>query len=247
MKTTTDKLLNGRFTFEQPARGHGYRVSVDTLLLAAAVTAQNTEKVLELGSGVGAVMLALATREADIRITGVELQQDLSDLCSHNIALNHFAGRLIALKGDVAKLPDSFKDFYDHVMMNPPFHEEKGHDKSPNQIKAIANTESLDAALSVWIESAYNALKGGGQLTLIHRADRQDEIIECTKQYFSTISIKPIISKQGKDAKRIIMIAKKQKGAGTTTTLKPFILYGEDGRYCSEAEQILREAKPMPL
>lgn len=252
MKTTIDKLLNGRFAFEQPARGHGYRVSVDTLLLAAAVQATGQQKVLELGCGVGAAMLALATREANLQITGLELQEELTKLCASNIELNSFEGRMTVIQGDVAGLLESFYGAYDHVMMNPPFHKEKHHTTSPNQIKAIANTENDETDLPVWIQSACTALKAGGQMTLIHKADRQDEITTHAARLFEKVIIKPIISKTGAPPKRIIVRTTKGEGVdappkekGSIKTLPPFILYGDDARYSEAADTIMRDAGAM--
>ena len=48
---TTDRLLGGRLILRQPARG--YRVAVDTVLLAAAVPARPGARLVELGAGVG--------------------------------------------------------------------------------------------------------------------------------------------------------------------------------------------------
>ena len=55
IETTDDAILNGRVRLRQPARG--YRVNVDTLLLAAAVEAPAASRLAEAGCGVGAALL----------------------------------------------------------------------------------------------------------------------------------------------------------------------------------------------
>ncbi len=244
MDTTTDKLLNSRITVMQPAKG--YRIAVDTLLLAAAVPAQAGvgAKVLELGCGVGGAMLALAARVGDAVITGLELQEPMAALCEANIRLNGFDKRLKAEQGDVAALPEAWGLAFDHVMMNPPFHNGKTHSASANPSKKMANTESEEADLALWIASAAQALKQGGRMTMIHRADRQDEIITLASVHFSDIIIKPIWSrKEGGTCKRILICAFKEDGKdGVTVTIAPpFILYGNDNLYSLEANAILRE------
>ncbi len=250
MDTTTDKLLNSRITVEQPAKG--YRIAVDTLLLAAAVPVQTGQgqKVLELGCGVGGAMLALATRVDDASIVGLELQEPMVALCASNIALNGFDERLKVEKGDVAKMPEKWAGQFDHVMMNPPFHHGKTHSASANPSKKMANTESAEANLAVWLAHAAHTLKIGGCMTMIHRADRQDEIIMLASTSFSTIIIKPIWSKkEGGTCKRIIICALKGEGKdGVAVTIaQPFILYGNDGLYSSNANEILREAGAMQV
>jgi len=247
MKTTIDKLLNGKFSFEQPARGHGYRVAVDTLLLASFVKAKNDQKILELGCGVGVAMFSLATREKEINITGLELQKEIYELCKKNIGLNNFQNRIKVINGDVGFLPDEFVHKFDHVMMNPPFHEEKSHINSPNKSKTISHIENEETNLSTWIESAYKSLKNNGIMTIIHKKDRQDEIIEYSQNLFGKIIIKPIISKENKEAKRIIIRAIKTENTNENIDfLNPFILYDNDGKYSVLAEKILRNGEKMP-
>ena len=57
---TQDLLLGGRISLRQPAQG--YRVAIDPLLLAASVNAEPGETILDVGAGVGAAGLCVATR-----------------------------------------------------------------------------------------------------------------------------------------------------------------------------------------
>ncbi len=63
---TLDRFLGGRITAAQP--GSGFRAGHDTVLLAAAVPAENDSVVLELGSGAGIASLCLSAREPGVRI-----------------------------------------------------------------------------------------------------------------------------------------------------------------------------------
>ena len=55
-----DRVLDGQVRLRQAARG--YRAGLDAALLAAACDAQAGARVLEAGCGVGAALLAAATR-----------------------------------------------------------------------------------------------------------------------------------------------------------------------------------------
>lgn len=242
--TTVDKLLGGRFEVEQPAIG--YRIAVDTLLLASAVPAQTGQSVCELGCGVGGVMLALATRLKDISITGLELQPPMAALCASNISRNAFQDRLRVIQGDVVALPREFIGTFDHVMMNPPYHDHRSHTVSSITAKRLAHAESDDADLGVWMAQSTQCLKQGGVMSLIHRGDRLDEILEIARPHFGRIFVKPIVSKQNAPAKRVIVRGIKEK-SGDVTILPPFMLYGPDGRYSTAGESILRECQAMPF
>ncbi|MGB8843911.1 MAG: N-6 DNA methylase, partial [Aliidongia sp.] len=60
-----DRLLGGRVVLRQPVQG--FRAAIDPVLLAAAVSAEPGETVLELGTGTGAAALCLARRVPGLR------------------------------------------------------------------------------------------------------------------------------------------------------------------------------------
>src|SRR5258708_35890150 len=166
---TQDRLLGGRVRLLQPRRG--YRVAVDAVLLAAAVDASTGQRVLDLGSGVGAVGLCLAARVPGTTVTGVELQPELTFLARRNAGLNNVEARVKTIVHDLAfALPAALAPF-DHVCTNPPYLAAAVADPPPDASKALATVES-SAGLARWLAVAAGALRDDGTLTLIHRSDR---------------------------------------------------------------------------
>lgn len=249
MKTTLDGILNRRITLEQPAEG--FRVAVDTVLLAAAVPAREGQTVLEFGCGVGGAMLALACRVPDVAITGLEIQPELAALAATNIKRNGFASHLCVREGDATHLPSEWQGAFNHVMMNPPYHDRARHDVSVNSLKRRANTEE-EGELVQWIASAAGALREGGCLTLIHRADRWSDLGVALQAWFGRVWIKPVLPKPEAAPKRVLIRAEKG-GSFQATEVAPLILHQADGAYSAAAEKILREVgavegwNPLPL
>lgn len=241
METTMDGLLNRRVMLEQPK--DGYRVAVDTVLLAAAVPASGGEQVLDIGCGVGGAMLCLASRVPGLSIVGLEIQDDLLSLCRSNIERNNFNHIMRAEKGDATNLPAKWHGRFNHVMMNPPYHDSDCHGASPNEIKRIANTE-VDGDIAKWIASAAQALVEGGRITIIHRADRVDEITKILGEKFGCIEIKPIVSKSGAAAKRVLIRAAVGKSF-SVRSCSPLIMHGGETKYTDEAERILRHVSAV--
>src|SRR5262249_20306821 len=67
-ETTHDLIYGGRVKVRQPARG--YRVNIDTILIAAALPpagVADTSRIVELGCGVGAALMAVAHNHAQTR------------------------------------------------------------------------------------------------------------------------------------------------------------------------------------
>src|SRR5690606_2692021 len=96
---TEDMILGGRLRVRQPARG--YRVNVDTILLAAAVAARAGARLMEAGGGVGAALLAVAARSENTTFVGVERDRNMAGLARENVALNAMSERIEIAMGDV--------------------------------------------------------------------------------------------------------------------------------------------------
>src|SRR6476469_6542181 len=97
---TEDRLLDGRITLRQPARG--YRAGLDAALLAAACDARDGQRVIEAGCGAGGALLAAAERRPGARLVGVERDAGAAALGRENIALNGLDERVEIVEGDVA-------------------------------------------------------------------------------------------------------------------------------------------------
>jgi tRNA1(Val) A37 N6-methylase TrmN6 len=234
---TEDALLGGRVRLMQPRKG--YRVAVDAVLLAAAVEAHAGERVLDLGAGVGAVALCIASRVAGCHILGIELQADLAALAERNAALNGMNERVRTIVHDLAQpLPAGIAAF-DHVVTNPPYLAAAVADPSPDRSKALATVES-SAGLARWLEVATAALKPAGTLTLIHRSDRLDEIAtELARLGWGALAVKPL-----PPAARVLVQARRAD-APSRRQSPPLVLHRPDGGYTAEAEAILRHGEPL--
>ena len=235
---TEDALLGGQVRLLQPRRG--YRVAVDAVLLAAAVDAAANARILDLGAGVGAVGLCIASRVPDCQIVGIELQPELAALAERNAALNGVSERVRTIVHDLAQpLPSGLGPF-DHVATNPPYLAAAVADPSPDASKALATVES-SAALARWLEVATAALKPAGTLTIIHRSDRLGEIVHhLGKQGWGDIVVKHLTP-----AARILMRARRRDDAIVVESSTPLVLHRPDGGYTDEAEAILRHGQPL--
>lgn len=239
---TEDRLLCGRLTLRQPRAG--YRVAMDSVLLAAALPLRPGERVLDLGCGVGAVALCLLAREPDLRVIGIERQLGLASLAGENARANGLADRFSVEQGDYAVLPEGWHGCFDQVAINPPFHDPLRHRPSPNPIKAAANLDS-EAGLLAALASARMALRHKGRLTLVHRADALGDVLAALEG-FGEAAICPLWPKEGRPAKRVIVSARKGVKGGTHL-LPGLVLHDSDGGYASEAAAILQEGAPLSL
>jgi tRNA1(Val) A37 N6-methylase TrmN6 len=241
---TDDAALGGRLRLLQPRRGH--RFGHDAILLAAATSAQSGDHIVELGAGVGAAALALATRVPDVRVTMIELDPVSVRLAQRNIERNRLADRVTAIAADVVeiargKLESELGDVTG-VMMNPPFNE-AGASSSPDPRRMSAHVGGT-AILASWIAAASRLLDENGSLTLIWRADGLEAVVSALASTFGSVVIIPVCPRTDQRPIRILVRAV-VGGAQQRKTLPSLILNGADGRPTAEAEAVLREAQPL--
>jgi tRNA1(Val) A37 N6-methylase TrmN6 len=235
--TTVDKFLDGRILLTQPAKG--YRAGIDAVLLAAAVHPSAGSQVLDVGAGVGAVMLCLSHHHPDVFITGLELQTDMVKLNRQNILLNSKSGKVKIIQGNILEAPvETQPNSFDHVLSNPPYFAYGSEASSDDKPKALSR-HLADIDLKLWVNACLRMVKPRGHLTLIYRADRLDEIMSILKIKAGGIKIFPLWPTRDTPAKLVLVQAR--KGVKTACELLPGLLLHQNNKeYTPEAEAVFR-------
>ncbi len=244
---TEDKFLNGLVRLHQPQTG--FRAGLESVFLAAAVPAGPNDQVLEPGMGAGAAALCLAARVEGAHVTGLELSDNMVLLAEHNVQQNRFADRVRIHCGDVANPPEAIKSRqYDHVMMNPPFDRAGSGRLSPDADKARANQEGT-GSLAAFLRFGIKRLKSEGSLTIIHRAERLDEIIAgLAIAGVGGLQIFPLWPRAGAEARRVIVQGRKGSRTGTRVLPGLVLHEGADSHsFTPGAEAILRHGAALTL
>ncbi len=237
MTVTEDALLDGRLRFRQFR--DGYRAGMDAALLAAACDAKPGARVLDLGCGAGAVMLAAAARRPGAVFVGLERDAATVALAQENIALNDLQNRVAARLCDVEI---AFANLglapFDAALVNPPFFDDRASLRGPAPAKEDA--WFADAGLKRWIDVLIKAVRDGGVITLIHRADRLGDILSLLAPKAGSVQVRPVQPRIDRAAKRVIVRTVKT-GKAPLELLPALILHDDSGaKHTAEAEAILR-------
>lgn len=242
-EVTEDALLGGRIRIRQPARG--YRVNVDTLLLAATFDPRMSWggcSFVEVGCGVGAALLAIANTHSalnpPVRLLGIERDAQFAELARENVELNGVSKHAEIVEGDALSL-DWRRESFDRVLFNPPY-DYPGEGRAPAPARARAHIS--ERPILDWIKVWSNRMTGHGHLTLIQRASRLPEILAALEGRLGGVEVFPIRPTADATAGRVIVRARK----GSQAPLR--LRRGLDlhpsptskDKYTPEAEAVLR-------
>ncbi|MCB1537896.1 MAG: methyltransferase domain-containing protein [Rhodospirillales bacterium] len=242
---TETTLLGGRVRLLQYA--HGLRAGLDAVMVAAGCAARAGERVLDLGCGTGAAGLCVRAR-AGVHLSGVDIQPELVALARESAALNGWDADFGV--ADIRDRSTIAAGAYHHVVCNPPYLQAGTWSVTPDTVRARQLGKQVgDATLAEWVEAAHRALKPGGGLSLIHRADHIDKVVAAlAARGFGAIEIWPLYAHEGEDALRIVIRAR--KGRKTPATIHPGLVLHETGTEAGgawrpQAERILSGAETL--
>lgn len=152
-ETTTDTLYGGALTLVQPSRG--YRVNVDSLLLADFAGSRTAQVCVDLGAGVGAVALSLHHLGRARRLELCEVEPVLAALAETNLARSSADGAVHVVDLQ-AGLPRGLEQRADLVVCNPPFFEPEAVRPARDELTSRARVGSL----APFVRAAAGALQG---------------------------------------------------------------------------------------
>jgi tRNA1(Val) A37 N6-methylase TrmN6 len=233
-------LLGGRVRLRQPARG--YRAGMDAALLASAIHARPGQRVLEAGCGAGAVLMQISARVDGVRLVGLERDPVMAALARENAVLNGADAEILV--GDVASGFGGLDQArFDQAVSNPPFFDDAKALRLPHEGKRGAWL--ADHGLDTWTGFLLKSVRDGGVITVIHRADRLQDLLRGLERSAGSFSVRPVHAFAEEPAKRVLVRALKG-GRAPLRLLPALALHDRSGaKHSPEADAILRGELPL--
>lgn len=171
-----DRLTSGISVFQ---RAKGHRFSSDDMVTtwAALQVCPTPRRVLDLGCGLGSVLLHLAWSVPTATLVGVEAQAVSYALLERNVAHNRLGGRVRMVHGDfrrpavIAALGGPF----DLVTGTPPYFPPGSASSATDEQRARARLETR-GGVEAYVTTGAQLLETGGWLVLCGDADAGDRV-----------------------------------------------------------------------
>jgi tRNA1(Val) A37 N6-methylase TrmN6 len=195
--------LTRDFQIWQRRRGH--RHSTDdwmTAWYAVQHAPEHPKKLLDLGSGIGSIGLALLWHFRDAALTAIEAQKVSFDLLEKNIAHNHVGERARAIHGDLrhaVPAETSETQSFDLVTGSPPYFPPSTGIVSEDSQRAAARFE-LHGDVFDYCRAAKRALAPGGVFVFCFpSAQRARAERACADASLRIRSSRDVVPKKGLD------------------------------------------------
>ncbi len=235
MERLDDLQRAGLHLIQDPAL---FCFGMDAVLLSYWANAYPGEKVLDLCTGNGVVMVLMSDRTKAESITGLELNEKSADLAVRNVALNGLSGRLKVIRGDVRSHRELFaQDTFDAVTCNPPYMIAQHGLTGENPDKTMARHEVSCTLRDVAAAAAWT-LKQKGRLYLVHRPFRLAEIIRTLSEYHLEPKRMQLVYPTADKPANMVLLEAVKGGKSGMQVEEPLIVYEKDGTYTGQIHHI---------
>lgn len=236
--------LAGDFRIFQ--RRYGHRYSTDDLLTAwyGCALAEGLwgppndgvrgsgRRVVDLGCGIGSVLLLCAWRLPGARCDGLEAQEESHRLAERSIRWNGVEGRVTARHGDLrdtARRADLRGA--DLVTGSPPYLDAEAATRSPDSQREHCRIERRGGVEAYW-EAMADILGERGIAVLVHEWAQRGRVHQGAREAgLDPFRTQPVVFREGREPFIALYAARRASGPWAATTIDdPLIIRRADGQ-----------------
>ena len=234
---TRDTILDGSITLIQPR--HGYRFSVEAILLGRFARASTRDRVLELGAGCGVVSIMIAALHRPREVVALEIQPPLAGMIARNAEINRLES-VHAVCADLRqkKIKGVESASFDLVIANPPYRAVAAGRENPDHGRRLARGENA-AVLEDFIAAARRYARTNGRTAFVFTGRRSAELISAMRSKQLEPKRIRFVHPQIARPASVILIEARVGGGIEVAIEPPLILYERPGIYAPEARALL--------
>lgn len=223
-----DLELGGLKIIQDP---EAFCFGTDSILLADFARVRQENRVLDLGTGSGALLLLLWGRRRPRAMTGIEIQPAMAEMARRNMEMNGIADRARIIQGDYREYPRLLpKAQFDLVVANPPYIQKGAGEGSQSEAHRIARHE-VTATLHDVVAAAGAALVSGGRFCMVHQPRRLAEIIRAMQRAEIEPKRMRLVQPRADKAPNVLLIEGIRGGRSGMQVEPTLSVYDDSGAY----------------
>jgi tRNA1Val (adenine37-N6)-methyltransferase len=203
-------------------------------------------RILDLGTGSGIIMMTLLYRWGSLisEISGIELQQGLTDLATMNLKANGLEERGRVVVGDIKNILGLVAaESFDTVVCNPPFYHSGSGRQNDNTEAKLARHQFL-AGLDDFLRASAAAVRNKGTVYCIYPAEQIGRFIALADSYRLEVKkLRFVYGYPGEntDARLVLIHCRKNGGPGVKV-MPPLYVYREkNGAFSDEMQNFYKK------
>ncbi|MGL4722849.1 MAG: tRNA1(Val) (adenine(37)-N6)-methyltransferase [Desulfovibrionaceae bacterium] len=209
----------------------GFNFSVDAILLSSFAGNRFHKRLVDVGSGCGAIAIAIAIAEKAGEIIAIEREDVLVHAAKKNVVMHGFEEKIHCIQHDVVEGLDCGS--IDAVVCNPPYFSEGSGYTSPYVLRKKART---DSDMGIFLDFCKNILRDKGYFYCSFTVSRLHEFLLALEAHsFRVKRMCFIQGRSNKGAKIVLIEARKNVQHGSVIVLPTLILYEENSSRYSKA------------
>ncbi len=230
---TCDALLGGALELLQPREG--YRVNVDSILLAAFASGRRVALAVDLGSGVGALALLAHHRGLARELALVERDAVLALLARQNLERAALPGRVFERDLDAQGLPVELRGKAGLVLSNPPFFNESEH-RAP---RSAARKAARLGGVAPFLRAASLALSGDkARAAFVYPARGLEALLTAARAASLTPKRLRFVHAYESEPARLALVELRRAKPGGLLVEPPLIEWARPGRRSAELSRL---------
>ena len=211
------------------------KIGTDGVLLGAWARVEGCRSILDVGTGTGLIALMAAQRNAEARITAIDIDASAAGEARSNADRSPWGSRITTMCADVRSYTSDLK--FDHIVSNPPYFNESL--RSPDVARSMArHTDTL--AFGELVVAAERLLVQGGVLSVVLPTDGAAQF---RREAFGRLwlsRVTDVVTCEGEAPKRTMM-----EFTLTSQPLMPrcdtLIIRNRNGEYTEEYRRLTEE------
>jgi tRNA1(Val) A37 N6-methylase TrmN6 len=238
----TCDALTARFRVYQRARGHRFSVDDRTTAYVAGklAIAHSAGRVLDLGTGIGSVLLMVASLAERAELVGIEAQEVSFALLQKNVAHNGLEGRVTTIFGDLReRVRDLPAGTFDLVTGTPPYLPIGTATPSPDGQRAAARIE-LRGGIEDYLQAAAHAVSNDGHVVVCADGRTPERTLEAARRAgLGATEVLHVIAREG-DKNPLFSVWTLRRTATSPLREVPFVQRDTNGERTPQSLEVLR-------
>ena len=230
-----DLQLNGLKIIQKK---DAFRFGIDAVLLSYFANVKKSQNVVDLCTGTGIVPILLYGKYAPIKIVGIEIQEEMSEMADRSVKLNSIEDKVKIMTRDLKDI-EYLKSLgrFDVLTVNPPYKLNSSGILNPSDKVAIARHEIM-CTLEDVIIAARTLLKDNGRMFMVHRPERLADIFTIMRKYKIEPKRVQMVHPNTKKPPNIVLVEGQRDGGSFLKWEKPLFVYNDEGGFTDDINKI---------